>query len=151
LKGYEQIPAVDFTESFAATDTTVRTTLCIYLYYAQGREGLTFVCKMIDIAAAFLEGDMESPTFIDWPADMLEMGFATQEDLKEFCLQLLKSMYGNVDAALQFFKTYSAHLTGPMMGMKQSLADPCAFYEKRRQQNGTHCSMFCRRYSVGWD
>jgi hypothetical protein len=131
-KGYEQIPGVDFTESFApvATDTTVRTALCIYLYYAQGKDGLTFVCEMIDILAAFLEGNMESPTFIDWPAGMLEMGFATQEDLKKFCLQLLKNMYGNVDAALRFFKTYSAHLMGPMMKMEQSLADPCVFYKR---------------------
>jgi hypothetical protein len=87
---------------------------------------------MIDIAAAFLEGDMESPTFINWPAGMLEMGFATQEDLKKVCLHLLKSMYGNVNVALQFFKTYSAHLTGPMMGMQQSLADPCVFYKSNK-------------------
>jgi hypothetical protein len=40
---------------------------------------------------------------------MLEMGFATQEDFKEFCLQLLKRMYVNDDAALRFFKTYSAN------------------------------------------
>jgi hypothetical protein len=47
---------------------------------------------MIDILVAFLEGDMDSPTFIDWPQGMLEMGFTTQADLKEFCLQLLKGM-----------------------------------------------------------
>lgn len=61
-KGDEQIPGVDFTESFAlvATNTTVCTTLFIYLFYAQeGRDGLTFVCEMIDISAAFLEGDMD--------------------------------------------------------------------------------------------
>jgi hypothetical protein len=94
-----------------ATDTTVRTTLRIYLYSnVQGRDGMIFVCEMlIDISAVFWEGDMESPTFIDWAAGMLEMGFATQEDLKEFRLQLLKSMYGNVDVALRFFKTYSVH------------------------------------------
>jgi hypothetical protein len=60
----------------------------------KGRDGLIFVCKMIDISAAFLKGDMESPTFTDWPAGMLEMGFATQEDFKEFCLQeLLKNVW----------------------------------------------------------
>jgi hypothetical protein len=76
-KGYEQIPGVDFTESFApvATDTTVRTALCIYLFYAQGRDGVVFTCEMIDISAAFLEGDMDSPTFVYWPQGMLEMGF----------------------------------------------------------------------------
>jgi hypothetical protein len=71
---------------------------------------------------------MKTATYIDWPQGMLELGFATQEDLDEYCLRLLKSMYGNVDAALRFFKTYSAHIMGPAMGMKQSLADPCVFY-----------------------
>ena len=95
---------------------------------------MTFVCEMIDIAAAFLEGDMESPTFINWPAGMLEMGFATQEDFKKFCLQLLKSLYGNVNAALQFFKKYRSPLKGPMMGMQQSLVDPCVFYKRNKKK-----------------
>jgi hypothetical protein len=133
-KGCEQIPGVDFTESFApvVTDMTVRMTLCIYLYYTQGRDCLIFVCKMIDIFVAFLEGDMDSrPTFLDPPQGMLEMGFVTQEYLKEFCLlQLLKSMYGNVDVTLRFFtKSCSVHLMGPMMMMKHSLADPCIIYK----------------------
>jgi hypothetical protein len=38
-------------------------------------------------------------------------------------------MYGNVDAAIQFFKTYRKHLM-EKMGMHQSLADPCVFYKK---------------------
>jgi hypothetical protein len=98
---------------------------------------------VINIAVAFLGGDMESPTFINWPAGMLEeMGFATQEDLKKFCLHLLKSMYGNVDVALQFFKTYSTHLTGPMMEVQQSLADPCVFY-KRNENNKTVLIAVC--------
>jgi hypothetical protein len=46
-KGYEQIPGMDFTELFALVtmDTTVRTTLYIYLYFAQGRVGVTFFCE----------------------------------------------------------------------------------------------------------
>ena len=133
-KGYEQIPGIDYKESFApvATDTTVRTVLYVYLFYAQGKDGLIFVCQMIDIEAAFLEGDMKTETFIDWPQGMLELGFTTGNDLKEFCLKLLKSMYGNVDTALRFFKTYSAHLTGPTMKMTQSLADPCVFFKQSK-------------------
>lgn len=131
LKRYAQILGVDFKESFVpvAIDMTVRMTLCTYLYYVHGRDGMVFVCKMIDISATVLEGNMESPTFIDWPAGMLDMGFATQEDLEEFCLQLLKNMYGNVDAALRFFKTHSIHVMGAMMNMEQSLPDPCVFYK----------------------
>jgi hypothetical protein len=65
--GYKQIPDIDYKESFApvATDTTVRIVLCVHLFYAQGRDGLTFLCKVIDIEAAFLDIDMSTDTFID--------------------------------------------------------------------------------------
>jgi hypothetical protein len=84
---------------------------------------------MIDITAAFfLEGRIWVPMCIDWLDRMLDLGFVSQEDIENNCIQLLKLMYGNVDAAIQFFKTYQKHL--PKMGMKQSLADPCVFYKK---------------------
>jgi hypothetical protein len=44
-------------------------------------------------------------------------------------------MYGNVDVALRFFKTYSLHL-------KQSLADLCIFY-KQNKDNNTVLIMVC--------
>jgi hypothetical protein len=127
-KGYQQIPGIDYKESFlpVAMDMMVRIILCIYLYHAQGKDGLMFACEMINIEAAFLEGDMTSDTFIDWPQGMLELRFATQRDQTEFCSKLIKSMYGNVDAALRFFKTYLYHWTYDG-GMKQLLADPCVF------------------------
>jgi hypothetical protein len=61
-KGYKQIPGIDYKESFVpvATDTTVRIVLCVYLFYAQGKDGLIFVCELIDIDAAFLKGDMHT-------------------------------------------------------------------------------------------
>jgi hypothetical protein len=37
------------------------------------------------------------------------------------------SMYGNVDAALRFFKCYKKILLE--MGLKQRKADPCIFYK----------------------
>jgi hypothetical protein len=63
---------------------------------------------MIDIEAAFLEGDMEGgkPTFIDWPDGMFELSFIDEKDIDKNCVLLLKSMYGNVDAAIWFFRTY---------------------------------------------
>jgi hypothetical protein len=60
---------------------------------------------------------------------MLELGFITQQEYEECCILLLKSMYGNIDAALKFFCTYKAHLL-KVMRYKQSLADPCVFYKK---------------------
>jgi hypothetical protein len=83
--------------------------------------------ELIDIRAAFLKGEIYKATYIEWPTGMLELGFITQEGYKECCILLLKPMYGNVDAALKFFRTYNNHLI-KLMGYKQSLADPCAFY-----------------------
>jgi hypothetical protein len=41
-------------------------------------------------------------------------------------------MYGNVDAAIHFFRTYRKYLI-EKMGMSQSLADPCVFYKKNNK------------------
>ena len=99
--------------------------MCIrdrYLYY----DDWTIV--VIDITAAFLEGKMDIETFIEIPDGMVELGFVTQKDRQEKIIRLLKSMYGNVDAALRFFNTYKEAMTG--FGMTQSQADPCLFYKK---------------------
>lgn len=124
-KGYEAVPGKDYKESFSpvASDTSIRIGFCVYLTYTD------FEAEMIDITAAFLEGTIRVPTFIDWPDGMLELGFASEKDIEENCIQLLKSMYGNVDAAIRFFRTYRKHLM-EQMHMKQSLADPCVFYKK---------------------
>jgi hypothetical protein len=45
------------------------------------------------------------------------------------CVELGKSMYGNVDAALRFFRTLKEHLV-ENIGMKNSQSDPCVFYLK---------------------
>ena len=92
---------------------------------------ITFVCEMIDIEAAFLEGDMEGgkPTVIDWPDGIFKLGFIDEKDIDENCILLLKSMYGNVDAAIRFFRTYRRHLLEKMK-LEQSQADPCVFFKK---------------------
>jgi hypothetical protein len=107
-----------------ASDTSIRIGFCVYLTYED------YEAETIDITAAFLEGTIiRVPTFIEWPGGMLELGFVLQKDIEENCIQLLKLMYGNVDAAIQFFRTYQKHLM-EQMHMKQSLADPGVFYKK---------------------
>jgi hypothetical protein len=86
---------------------------------------------MINIIAAFLEGTIRVPPFINWPYGMLDLGFASQEDIEQNCIQLLKSMYGNVNAAIRFFKT-NQKLLMEKMGLKQSLADPFVFYKRNK-------------------
>jgi hypothetical protein len=46
------------------------------------------------------------------------------------CVELGKSMYGNVDAALRFFRTLKEHLV-ENIGMKNSQSDPCVFIFER--------------------
>jgi hypothetical protein len=101
-KGYKAVPGKDYNESFspAASDMSIRIGFCIYLMHDN------FEAEMIDIMAAFLEGTIRVPTFIDWPDGMLDLGFTCEKDLEKNCIQLLKSMYGNVDAAICFFRTY---------------------------------------------
>jgi hypothetical protein len=87
-----------------ASDTWIRIGFCVYLYNDD------LVAEMINILAAFLEGTIRVDTFIDWPNGMNEMGFASQDHIDNFCIQLLKLMYENVDAAIRFFKAYKQHL-----------------------------------------
>jgi hypothetical protein len=126
-KGYLQIPGVDYTESFApvATDTTIRLLLAIALY----RQQEDWIVECLDIEAAFLEGDIDKPIYIEYPEGMDELGFVTRNEMYTHCVELRKSMYGNVDAALRFFRTLKEHLT-KNIGMMNSKSDPCVFYLK---------------------
>ncbi len=128
-KGYEAVPGKDYKESFSpvASDTSIRIGICLYLTYDD------FRAEMIDITAAFLEGTIRVPTFIDWPDGMQDLGFASQDDIDNYCIQLLKSMYGNVDAAIRFFKTYKKHLIEKMQ-MVQAMADPYVFYKRNKDR-----------------
>ena len=124
VKGYVQIPGVDFTESFApvATDTTVRILFAIALYYA-------FDLEVIDVEAAFLEADLDEQIFIEWPDGVVEFGFEDESAVKEHCILLRsKAMYGTVQAALQWFKKLVEIMTCPEIGLTQCKADPCMFY-----------------------
>lgn len=125
--GYQQIPGIDYTESFSpvATDTAIRITISISLYYDD------WVVHVMDIEAAFLEGKLQIPMFIEWLPGMVELGYLTQEEADEYVCMLTGGMYGNVQAALEFFREYRAYLMKlDKMNMKQSLTDPCLFYKK---------------------
>jgi hypothetical protein len=62
---------------------------------------------------------------------MVELGFISKERAEMTVAQLLKSMYGNVNAALRFFKEYVKHMCSKEgMNMYQNLADPCVFVKR---------------------
>lgn len=123
--GYMQIPGVDYTQSFSpvGNDSSVRIIIGLSLFYDE------WTIEIIDIEAAFLEGEMERTMYIEWPAGIVQLGFITEEEKELYCIEQMKSMYGNSDAALIYFRLYKKHLIDTM-GMIQSLTDPCVFYKK---------------------
>jgi len=58
-----------------------------------------------------LEGDIEEPVSIEWPEGMVEVGFISLEEFKRLFTELHMGMYGNMGAAIRFYKTYCNHLT----------------------------------------
>jgi hypothetical protein len=123
--GYMQIPGVDYTQSFSpvGNDTSVRIVIGLALYHKD------WIIEVIDVEAAFLEGDMEKTMYIEWPPGMEHLGFITKGDQEKYCIEQMKSMYGNTDAALIYFRLFRKHLID-VMKMQQTRVDPCVFYKK---------------------
>jgi hypothetical protein len=80
IKGYTEIPGVNYTESFApvATSTAINMILGTALY--RGWE-----VETVDIEAAFLEADMDPnmQVLIEWPEGSVEFGIITREIYEE--------------------------------------------------------------------
>jgi hypothetical protein len=123
IKGYTEIPGVDYTESFApvATTSSINMVIAIGLY----RENEGWVTETLDIEAAFLESDMDPNTevFIDWPDGMVELDYITEEIKRDYCILLNAPMYGKVDVPLMFQRTLTKQLKA--IGCIESKVDPC--------------------------
>jgi hypothetical protein len=84
------------------------------------------------ILRGFLEGMIRVPTLLDWLDGMQDLGFTSQDNIDNYCIQLvLKLMYGKVAAMITFFKTYKKQLIKQML-VVQSLADPCVFCKRNK-------------------
>ena len=123
------IPGVDYTEIFSpvATDRALRILVGIVLFYNDRK----WECHYNDVEAAFLELSLKNNfMFIELPPGIFELGFLTEKEVKDYCIQLNNSMYGNVDAALRWILLKTEYLTNEEVGMIQSRADPCVFFKK---------------------
>lgn len=130
-KGYMQIPGVDYTESFSpvATATSFRVGLALTLFY----DDKDWICELVDVEAAFLEGKLKAPVYIDLPKGMVELGFMSKEEFDQACAELTGGMYGCVDAALLYFERFCEWAVNPEgLNLTQSKADPCVFYRKSK-------------------
>ena len=135
VKGYEQIPGVDYTESFAPTanDTTTR----IVIVYAMSKREEGWVIDKIDIETAFLEAELdeddrvfvEIPDGIEWVIDDLTDATKTEEYKRNNVWLLTKAMYGLVQAPRKFYEKFRRVLTSKDVGMVVSEVDPCMYYK----------------------
>ena len=126
-KGYLQVPGVDYTERFSpvATDTSTRMIIGFTLYFHWIGEG--WVCETFDVEAEFLEPFLDLLMYIEWPDGMVELGFLTEEQPRSTCVELLRSMYGNVDAALRWQREFTEILVKEC-GFTACRSDPCILF-----------------------
>jgi hypothetical protein len=68
-RGFMQIPGVDYTASFApvASYTAIRRIIGMYLYYHILYKSENWVLESFDVEAAFLNSDLETNVYIEWP------------------------------------------------------------------------------------
>ena len=100
VKGFHQLLDVDYTESFSpvANSSTITILLSSTLYW----ESKGWICEIFDVKVAFLNAELETPMYLEWPESMKELGFINKKEEAEQCIKLVRSMYGNVDAALRW-------------------------------------------------
>ena len=130
-RGFMQIPGVNYSESFApvASDTAIRVIIALFLHYHHVDKKSKWDLEMFDVEAAFLNADLDKQVFIEWPQGMLELGFITEKEKSQKCIELTKAMYGNKYSPLRWMKTFSKHLK-ENLGLKQSQTDPCLLYKE---------------------
>ena len=126
IKGYEQIPGIDFHESFSplATDTTIRIVLVLSLHYAKLQSD--WVTEVIDVEAAFLNAEVDQDIYIEIPEGLREYKQKKEgTDLGDSVVKLLRAQYGLVQSPRLWMNTFSNILID--LGMRQCKTDPCLF------------------------
>lgn len=119
VKGYNQIPGVDYTESHSpvVNDATIRIVLALTLMY-------DWVCESIDVETAFLYGVLKELVYLKIPEGFNEYSGMTATD--DDVVVLDKALYGLVQACRVWVTTLIDYLIG--IGFVRSRADPCLLY-----------------------
>ena len=134
VKGFHQVPGVDYTESFSpvATESTIH----ILLVYTLWKYKNGWKCEMFDVEAAFLNANLETAMYLRWPEGMKELGFITEDEQQNKCIKLVRSMYGNIDAALRWQKCFVETCIDPKGEIKceQSKVDPCLLLKRNQKK-----------------
>lgn len=72
---------------------------------------MIFHLELIDVKAAFLEANMSTRTSIKFPDGLVKLGLIMEQECRTHWIELLKMMYGNVDAML-IFSEHTKNLNG---------------------------------------
>jgi hypothetical protein len=107
--GYNQVPGIDFSESFAPVlnDVSFRIMLIAKLVW-------NMTCSDVDIETAFLHGDLDEEVYMEVPKGL------TIKDNKKLVLQ--KTIYGLVQRARKFYEKLIDVLN--VIGFYGSKSDP---------------------------
>src|SRR6056300_736434 len=116
--GYSQIPGVDYTDNYApvVNDVTYRIMMvCMLIFHLKG--------VLVDVETAFLHGELEgNDIYMECPKGMVHM--------EDECLQLMKTIYGLVQSARQFYKKLKVKLL--KLGFEEGIVDPCLMVRKNK-------------------
>ena len=139
--GYEQIPGVDYTESYApvVADQTVRTMLALSLFYYEAYKRIDEewdIAKSLDVEAAFLNAYLEEEVYIEIPEYFNEYceSRGLEKPSEDDVFLLTMGQYGLVQVARAWVSRFTDILTHPDLGMHQCVTDPCLFM--KHDENG---------------
>ena len=118
--GYNQVPGVDFTESYAPVIHDVTYRIVILLWIMKKWES-----TILDVETAFLYGELNEDIYMKMPNGLREYFEEQSKELSDDeALKLRKSIYGLVQAARQWWTRFTDVLVTEM-GFDRSLIDPC--------------------------
>jgi hypothetical protein len=126
IKGYEQEPGVDYTESFSplATNTTIKVALAKALA-KMSIPHADWIIDLIDVEAAFLNAKVDSDIYIEMPEGLKEYLLSKGIDHGDAVIKLKRAQYGLVQSPRLWMETFAKILTA--LGMKQCKSDSCLF------------------------
>ena len=127
--GYSQIPSLDCTENYAPVIQDVTFPLICLMMLLHG-----WLAEIVDVETAFLYGELEEQIFMKVPDGYETVVKYDVINRKEECLMLMRTIYGTVQAARQFYQKLS-NVLSQKLSMRKCLADQCLFM--RKTEKGT--------------
>ena len=121
MRGYEQVEHIHYDPSSTAAPVTNDVTIRVMLTIAIMASWIAYI---VDVKGAFLHGDFENEEEI---YTEIPEGFDQWWDPAIWVWLLMKTSYGLIQAAVQFWKTLLKAMR--YMKFKRSNADPCLYWK----------------------